>query len=138
MCRNSRQSHVALDAALVDRLESLAGAALERTPEAAYSLAQKLTSAQLVAEPRLPGNVVTIGSTVTYLDQRTGRTQCVTLVWPDHVDMSLQKISVFSSIGVALLGLSSGDKGRWISTNGQEHLLTVILVTRDQMPIAAI
>ena len=138
MPRYSGRGRIAIDTALVDRLDTLAGAGLERCPETAYPLVRKLTSAQFVPEPQLPGNVVTIGSTVTYLDQMTGRTECVSLVWPEHGDISRGKVSVMTPIGVALLGLSSGQSARWTSAGGQVRSLTIELVTRDRAPVSTI
>ena len=138
MSQLSSRTRIILDAALVNRLEALAGAAIRRTPEAAYPLVHKLTSAKFVSGSRLPGNVVTIGSTVTYTDWLAGRKECRCLAWPEDARLSRGKLSILTPIGVALLGLSSGDTTRWCSESGQEGLLTVELVTRDQLPIAVI
>ena len=138
MSQLSSRTRIILDAALVTRLEALAGAAIRRAPEAAYPLVHKLTSAKFVSGSRLPGNVVTIGSTVTYTDWLADRKECRCLAWPEDARLSRGKLSILTPIGVALLGLSSGDTTRWCSEGGQEGLLTIELVTRDQLPIAVI
>lgn len=131
MARSPRPARVALDAALVERFESLASAAMERFPEAAYPLVTKLSRARLVVASRLPEDCVTIGSSVCYQDELTGRTQQVTLVLPERADISRGLVSVLTPIGVALLGLRPGNRVRWETRAGEERALSVLTVARD-------
>jgi hypothetical protein len=61
--------------------------------------------ANIVAAVRMPADVVTIGSTVTYRDETIGQEKSVTLVYPEMADMMRQRVSVMKPIGVALLAL---------------------------------
>ncbi len=131
MSRPPRAARPTLDAALVERLESLASAAMERFPEAAYPLVTKLTRARLVAASKLPQDCVTVGSSVTYQDEQTGRAQQVTLVFPERADISRGLVSVLTPIGVALLGLRPGNRVRWETRAGEERALSVLTVVRD-------
>ncbi len=131
MSRSLRRARAVIDATLVDRLDSLAGAALARLPETAYPLVNKLSAAKLVPPARLPGDVVTIGSEVEYRDDLTGRALRVRLVWPEHADISRGCVSVLTPVGVALLGLSAGDRFRWIMRGGEERALTVLEVAPE-------
>jgi regulator of nucleoside diphosphate kinase len=108
MSRSPRRARAVIDATLVERLDSLAGAAVARLPETAYPLVNKLSAAKLVPPARLPADVVTIGSEVAYRDDLTGRAMRVRLVWPEHADISRGRVSVLTPVGVALLGLSAG------------------------------
>lgn len=134
MARSLRRARAVLDATLIERLESLAGAALARLPEVAYPLVNKLTSAKLVPPARLPADVVTIGSRLSYRDELTGRSQQVTLAWPEHADISRGIVSILTPVGVALLGLSAGDRFRWTTRAGEERALTVLTVSAERAP----
>ena len=132
----SPRARVILDAALVERLESLAGAAMVRFPEAAYPLVNKLTAARFVPASRLPADRVTIGSSVTYRDEQSGREKRVCLAFPEHADINRGLISVLTPIGVALLGLAPGDQCRWETRSGERRSLSVLDVSpaRDASP----
>lgn len=131
MSQSTRAARPTLDAALVERLESLAGAAMERFPEAAYPLVTKLSRARLIAASKLPMDCVTVGSSVTYQDELTGRALQVTLVFPEQADISRGLVSVLTPIGVALLGLRPGNRVRWETRAGEERALSVLAVARD-------
>lgn len=135
MSQSPRPVRVTLDAALVERFESLASAAMERFPEAAYLLVTKLSRARLVAASKLPDDCVTIGSNVSYQDERTGRAQQVTLVLPEQADISRGLVSVLTPVGVALLGLRPGNRVRWETRAGEERALSVLAVARDSAEV---
>ncbi|MCC5970696.1 MAG: nucleoside diphosphate kinase regulator [Pararhodobacter sp.] len=131
MSRSPRAARPTIDTTLVERLESLAGAAMGRFPEVAYPLVTKLSRARLVAASKLPMDCVTVGSSVTYQDELTGRAQQVTLVFPEEADISRGLVSVLTPIGVALLGLRPGNCVRWETRAGEERALSVLAVARD-------
>lgn len=126
-CPPSRARAV-IDATLVERLDSLAGAAVARWPDTAYPLVKKLGAAKLVPPARLPADVVTIGSVVEYRDDLIGRAMRVRLVWPEHADISQGRDSVLTPVGVALLGLATGGRFRWLTRSGEGRALTVLEV----------
>lgn len=136
MSRSLRRARAVIDSTLIERLESLAGAAVARLPEVAYPLVNKLTSAKLVPPARLPADVITIGSVLSYRDEQTGRTQQVTLAWPEQADISRGIVSVLTPVGVALLGLSEGDRFRWITRAGEERAMTVLAVAAGRATVA--
>ena len=138
MSRSLRRARAVIDATLVERLETLAGAAVARFPEAAYPLVNKLTSAKLVPPARLPVDVVTIGSELSYRDVLTGRDHRVTLAWPEQADISRGIVSVLTPIGVALLGLSAGDRCRWTTRAGEVRALTVLEVAPDSAAVVRV
>lgn len=128
MPRSQRRTRVVIDATLVEQLESLAGAALARLPEVAYPLVHKLIAAKLVSPARLPAEVVTIGNHLRYRDALTGHARLVMLAWPEHADVSQGIMSVLTPVGVALLGLSAGDRICCTTRTGQKRALTVLEV----------
>lgn len=133
MARYLRRARAVIDATLIERLETLAGAALRRFPEVAYPLVNKLTSAKQVPPARMPTDVVTIGSRVSYRVDLTDRTQQVLLAWPEEADISRGIISVLTPVGIALLGLSAGDRFCCKSRAGEERTMTVIGVTTEHV-----
>ena len=99
-------------------------------------MVNKLTSAKLVPPARLPADVVTIGSQLSYRDELTGRTQQVTLAWPEDADISRGIVSILTPVGVALLGLSAGDRFRWTTRTGEERAMTVLEVVSERVTVA--
>ncbi len=104
-----------LDAA---RLEAL----LDSLPDHAFpgkeALEAELTRAELVAPEKIPPNVVTMNSTVTFRMLESGKTFSLTLVFPRDADSSGTRISVLAPVGSALLGLSIGDEIEWPKPGG--------------------
>jgi regulator of nucleoside diphosphate kinase len=129
-----RRSRPVIDATLLERLETLAGAAIARLPDAAYPLVNKLTSARLLAPASLPPDVITIGSKVLYHDHHAARDLRMTLSWPEQADLSRGSVSVLTPLGAALLGLSAGDRFQWKTRAGDRRSLTVLQVAPEQRP----
>ncbi|MGE0847306.1 MAG: nucleoside diphosphate kinase regulator [Flavobacteriaceae bacterium] len=112
-----------------EKLTRLAEAAAERNPVAAGALLDELDRAEVVAEARLRGNVVRMGSTLRYATE-TGETRTVTLVYPGEADIAAGKISILTPIGAALIGLSAGQSIDWQARDGRIHRLSVESVTQ--------
>ena len=49
-----------------------------------------------------------MGSQVVYRDEGTGRIREVALVYPHEADINLNRISVLTPVGAALIGLAEG------------------------------
>lgn len=131
MAHSMHRARTVVDATQVERLESLAGAIIERLPDVGYPLVNKLTSAMLLSPMRLPSNIVTIGSDIVYHEDHATRNVRVTLSWPEEADISRGKVSVLTPVGTALLGLSAGDHVKWTNRAGDERSLTVLDVARS-------
>ncbi|RKF14768.1 nucleoside diphosphate kinase regulator [Roseovarius spongiae] len=112
----------------LDHIEALAEGAMQRNPALADRLLVELGRARIVKADKMPGNVVSIGNRVTYRDERTGQEKTVTLVYPEKADISRQRVSVMTPIGVALLGLAEGAEFQWDTRDDQNRLLTVVRV----------
>lgn len=111
-------------------IEALAEGAMQRSPALADRLLEEIDRARIVASGKMPADVVSIGSTVTYRDESNGRNKTVTLVYPEHADIMQQRISIMTPIGVALLGLSEGAAFYWDTRDDHRRILTVIEVTQ--------
>src|SRR3954464_9400943 len=64
--------------------------------------------AQIVPGRRIPPDVVTVNSTVSFFDEVTGAVHRVTVVYPYDVSIPERRISILSPVGRALLGLPVG------------------------------
>lgn len=113
------------------RLLALADAAEKRTPVVAEFLADELTRAEVVKDEEFDANVVRMGSSVTYVDEVTGRTRTVTLVYPDAADIDQNRISILTPIGAALIGLSPGQSITWPLPDGRVGSLKVLAVSYE-------
>lgn len=123
-----RAPRVTIDQSHLADLESLAEGAMDRSPQVADKLFEELSRARIVDSGKLPANVVTIGNTVTYRDETTGAERTVTLVYPREADISQNRVSVVTPIGVALLGLTEGASFSWEARNNVTHQFTIVRV----------
>lgn len=126
--RPGRQPKIILDQATVHRIESLGQRLYQNNPTLADRLFGELGRARLVSRDKLPANVVSLGRRVTYRDEATGEEKVVVLTSPEDADISQQRISVLTPIGVALLGLSEGAQFGWNDRTGATRSLTVLRV----------
>lgn len=126
--RPGRQPKIILDQATVHRIESLGQRLYASNPTLADRLFGELGRARLVSRDKLPANVASLGRRVTYRDEATGEEKVVVLTSPEDADISQQRISVLTPIGVALLGLSEGAKFGWNDRTGATRSLTVLRV----------
>lgn len=111
--RRSRHPEIIINADDLAHIEALAEGAMQRNPALADRLLDELGRARVVAPAMMPENVVGIGRRVTYRDEATGQVKTVTLVYPEAADITRQRISVMTPIGVALLGLAEGAVFYW-------------------------
>lgn len=130
--RRPRAPKIVISANELAHIEALAAGAMQRNPALADRLLDEIGRARIVKSEKMPANVVTIGSAVTYRDETTGQEKTVTLVYPENADISRQQVSIMTPIGVALLGLSEGAAFYWDTRDDQRRTLTVICV--DQPP----
>ena len=119
---------VIIEDTLLAELEELAAAASARMPDLAGRLLHELSRAQVVPAGQAPGNVVSLGSLVTFRDESTKREQQVCLVLPAQADIAYGRISVLTPIGVALIGLAKGASIAWDTRGGETRHLTVLNV----------
>lgn len=96
---------------------------------AAESLLVEMERARVVADNKLPPDVVRMGSRVQY---RTDKDEIVdvTLVYPREADISAGRISVLTPVGAVLIGLRAGQSITWESRDGKTNVLTVVSVVQ--------
>lgn len=129
--RHQRHPKIVVNANDLAHIEALADGAMQRNPALADRLLDELGRARVVPAEKMPESVVAIGSRVTYRDETTGQVKSVTLVYPEAADISRQRVSVMTPIGVALLGLAEGAAFYWDTRDNQRRTLTVIRVEQN-------
>ncbi|GAA0564221.1 GreA/GreB family elongation factor [Rhizomicrobium electricum] len=94
------------------------------------------------ADPRIvlrqpPGDhgIVNLGEAVLYHDQKTGRTRRVRIVLPQDVDPERGRISVYSPVGAALMGLHVGQSADWEDRHGNRRTLKVLSIEDNLEPV---
>jgi regulator of nucleoside diphosphate kinase len=115
------------------RLSTLAYAAGKRTQDVADELIEEIERARVLTDGAPPRDTVCMNSEVEFRDEKTGKVQKVTLVYPEDADISQRKISVLTPVGTALIGLQKGYAMTWKTTHGELRRLTVLSV-RDPQP----
>ena len=86
--------------------------------EAADALEEELSRAHIIAQKDVTKDIVTMNSLVKFLDESTGHTQEMALVFPKDANLDAGRISILAPIGTALLGLKIGASIDWKVPNG--------------------
>ncbi len=89
------------------------GSLNSRNPEIAGRLLRELRVATRIPQDRIARTIVTMNSTVLLTELASGRKTELTITYPSDADHPKQKISVFTPIGIALLGRREGDIASW-------------------------
>ena len=101
----------------LDRLEALLDALPVATFAGKADLRAELDRADVVEPKEVPPDVVTMNSKVRFALE-SGEEFCLTLVYPQDMDGSAERISILAPVGSALLGLSEGDHIEWPRPGG--------------------
>ncbi|WP_245318562.1 nucleoside diphosphate kinase regulator [Bradyrhizobium sp. DOA1] len=110
------------------RLSSLANSTMDLFPRVAQFLAREVERATVAQEDDLRG-VVRMGSKVTYRDDRSGASREIVLVYPHEANIELNRISILTPVGAALIGLSEGQRIEFETPDKRTRGLTVLAVS---------
>jgi regulator of nucleoside diphosphate kinase len=124
------QPALIIDKAHYQRLLEVASRARKTLPRLAAQLLEEIERADLRQSTQMPASVIRVGSEVTFLDNDTGRTHAVELVYPQDADIDRHRVSLLTPVGAALLGLSIGQEIAWEMNDGRLKRLTVLDVTQ--------
>ncbi|MCC6474568.1 MAG: nucleoside diphosphate kinase regulator [Burkholderiales bacterium] len=112
------------------RLERLLASREYRQLPGIDALMSEIDRATVVEPTEVPPHVVTMNSTVRFVDDASGSEFQLSLVYPGEADL-VSKISVLAPVGSALLGLSVGQSIVWQVPGGRELNLRVLEVVRQ-------
>jgi regulator of nucleoside diphosphate kinase len=114
----------------VVRLERLLESGAYRNLPGIDALRNELDRATVVEPTAIPPGVVTMNSTVRFIDDESKARFELTLVYPDEGGAS-DKVSVIAPVGSALLGLSVGQSIFWQVPGGRRLQLRVLEVVQQ-------
>jgi regulator of nucleoside diphosphate kinase len=122
-------------------LTVLAMSGIDHSPDESDSLLHELDRADIVPEDAVPRDVVRMGSIVFYRTT-SGDHRSVQLVFPKDADIDRGKISIMTPVGIALIGLRTGQSITWLTRDRRKEVLTVLGVIQpdqgdDPGPLAA-
>ena len=119
-----------------DIVGNLALQAEHRQPVVAALLLTEIERAEVHSADTLPDGVVTIGSEVDFLDERTHQLRTVRLVLPAAANIALGQISILTPMGAGLYGLSAGQAIDWPDVNGRERRIRIMAVRPPESGLA--
>jgi regulator of nucleoside diphosphate kinase len=100
----------------------------KKMPVMVNRLNNKFRAAKILSQNRILGSVVTMNSRILLKEIAQDRQAEVTITYPQDGDGHEGRISVFSPIGIALLGRQVGDTVSWKVPTGIGHfVITKIL-----------
>jgi len=105
---------------------------LEMTaPRVAEMLLDEINRAEVHSLDELPGDVVTLGSLVTFVDESTGVRRTVQIVLPADADIERSSLSIASQVGAGLIGLRAGQSIDWPCPDGRPRTLRIVDVQQN-------
>lgn len=111
-----------------DRLYDLATKAMQRQPDVAKMLLAEIDRAEIHDAGTLPDGVISMLSTVEFVDESNGTSRTVQLVYPADADIAAGRVSILTPIGAGLIGLSEGQSILWPDREGRERRLRIVRV----------
>ncbi|WP_421861769.1 nucleoside diphosphate kinase regulator [Parvibaculum sp.] len=111
-----------------EELSTVAEQLAHAIPEVGHFLERELDRAKLMSLARMPGDIVTVGSTVEFIFGMKGRAERLTLVYPAGAVAEHGFVSLASPVGVALLGMKAGNTISWSTRYGDMRSLKVLAV----------
>ena len=109
-----------------DRISNLAVEAEERLPKVAELLLAEIDRAKIVADAKLPKDVIGMQSTIKFVDEASGVERTLQLVYPHDANIDAGRISIMTLVGAGLLGLKSGQSIAWPDRTGNQRSLRII------------
>ena len=112
----------------LDRLEHLLDSDTVRALPGSDMLREELLRAKVVESEEIDNDIVTMNSTISFVDEQANSNYKLTLVYPHEVK-DAGTVSIFAPVGSALLGLSVGQSIEWQVPGGRHLRLHVVGVT---------
>lgn len=110
-----------------DRLEALLDSRAVRSLPGLDALRVELERAEVVEPREIPREVATMNSKVKFIEDASGKTFELTLVYPQQAGQP-ESISILAPVGSALLGLRVGQTIQWPMPGGKTSELRLLEV----------
>lgn len=127
---NAMENRMVITVADYERLTCLTEFASlrKKMPEIAEQFYSGVMGARMLSPESISGNIITMNTRLLLQDLSNRREAELTITYPQDADSRQQKISVFSSVGTALLGRKVGDVVSWKvpAGMGQFKILKII------------
>lgn len=114
-----------------DRLSDLAMSIEDRQPEVSALLLSEIERAKIHRPGKLPAGIVTMLSTVEFVDEGSDTRRTLKLVFPPDADIEAGRISILTLVGAGLIGLAEDQSILWPDREHHERRLRIVRVTRD-------
>ena len=92
------------------------------------ALSDLLDTADILPSREMPSDIVTMYTQVEIEDLPGGQRQKIRICYPADANPTTGYISVFSPVGIGLLGQKTGAVARWKTPDGGDHSARVIAV----------
>ncbi|WP_298853530.1 nucleoside diphosphate kinase regulator [uncultured Sphingomonas sp.] len=129
MSRPSRKPAIHLTESEADRLADLAVSIEKAQPALSELLMAEIDRAKVHPDGKLPKGVVAMLSTVEFVDEGSGATRTVQLVYPPDASIADGRISILTPVGAGLIGLSEGQSIEWPDRDGHKRALRIVKVS---------
>lgn len=116
---NALQPEIVISELDLNRIEQILTTLSHSELEKVATLEDELERANVVEPVAIPGNVVTMNSTVKFSVSSSQQTFCLTLVYPKDMTNDGKTISILAPAGSAMLGLLEGDEIEWPTPDGK-------------------
>lgn len=103
-----------------------------KMPNIAMRLQAKLSAARMIPQDKIGCGVVTMNSRVLLKELGSGRKTEVTITYPHDANPREARVSVFSPIGVELLGRQESDVVSWKTPAGDGRFEIVKVVYQPE------
>ena len=124
-----QEPQIILSSQDLQRLERLLDSVSTEDAPGLDALRRELDRAEVAEPDAMPENVVTMNSTVRFVDELSGREFELTLAYPDDMHLTHGTVSILAPIGSALLGLSVGQSIDWTLPGDRTTTLRILAVT---------
>lgn len=111
----------------LERLERLLDSESVRLLPGSSMLREELIRANVVEPEEIEPDIVTMNSTIRFVDELTNTASQLILVYPDQAGAP-GTVSIFAPVGSALLGLTVGQIIKWQVPGGRQLRLRVVSV----------
>lgn len=122
---NSNTQSIVISSLDLQRIEDLLEQPAHRDSNGAALLRDELARANILEPGEMPGDVVTMNSTASVVDETSGETRELSLVYPREADGGASKVSILAPVGSAMLGLRIGQSIDWQVPGGRALRLRI-------------